>query len=99
MAVQEVWSEPVSTVDFRVKQRKNREFLRVSPRSGPRTPDNGLNLLVFLPEFPCPVTGKFLDGARNLKTGTGNPFAKHHYRFEQPVGSNRGQDTTFTEQR
>jgi hypothetical protein len=50
--------------------------------------------LVFLLEFPCPLTGKFLDGTTNSKTGTGNSFAKHHYRFDQPVGSTRGPATT-----
>jgi hypothetical protein len=77
---------------------KTGNFCEFRPDQGPRTPDNGLNLLEFLLEFPCLVTGKFLDGTRNSKTGTGNSFAKHHYRFEQPVGSNRGHEATYTEQ-
>ena len=41
LAVQAVWSEPVST-EFPVKQGKNRELLQISPQKGSRKDRNTL---------------------------------------------------------
>ncbi len=52
LAVQAVQNEPVSTVDFRVQQRKTGKFCQMSPDSTPRTPYNMLIVLVSLAKFP-----------------------------------------------
>ncbi len=65
MAVQGVSSEPVSA-DFPVKQGKNREFLRITPESGPRTRGNALIFPLFLVEFPTRRNREFFQPNREF---------------------------------